>query len=193
MTNMISALNISDWITVIFSTVALILSLSNFYRSQVAARAQVFIEFRRKFIGIKENLPSWYAEKNIAKCPPYKYDSSDWRPIEVYWQHSFDEWFISQKLDEKVLGRLWRLFYRDAIGNALKIIPLRFAISKISHSQTEFGAYSKEFREVLDSVWKNSEPDKHINICDGFDCSYCHPFQQSDSKPSKSLRNRKSK
>ena len=106
-----AVLKISDWIAVIFSAAALILSLIAFLRSQVAARAMVFLELRKQFLDIKANLPNWYAKEDMDKWPPYDYDSDDWRPLETYWQHTFNEWFITQKLDSLVLNRLWRLFY----------------------------------------------------------------------------------
>lgn len=173
-----TSFGISDGITIIFSTLALSLSMLSFIRSQVAARAQTFKELRSEFARIKEKLPSWYAGEDFSENNPYDFDSSEWRPIEVYWQHSFDEWFITQKVDKQALGRLWSLYYEDTIGKALEIKALRLSISQITHLKSEFGPYNDEYREVLNSIWRKNSPERR-NICDGFECSFPHPERNS--------------
>ena len=169
-----TALGISDWLTIFFSTIALSISTVAYFRSQVTARAQTYKELRNEFSEIKEKLPDWYRDNDISKYLPYDSDSSVWRPIEVYWQHSFDEWFITQKVDKQVLGRLWSLYYQDTIRKALEIKSLRLSISQITHLKSEFGPYNDEFREVLNTIWRKNSPERK-NICDGFECSYPHP------------------
>jgi hypothetical protein len=144
----------------------------------------VFLELRKQFLDIKANLPNWYAKEDMDKWPPYDYDSDDWRPLETYWQHTFNEWFITQKLDSLVLNRLWRLFYRDAIKAALEFRPLRFMATRLTHSQSEFGIYCRVFREELDELWRKSRPGERRNICDGFECKECNSACQETTATS---------
>ncbi len=168
-----SSISVIESISIILAAGAFVISFIAFLRSQAAARAQTFLEFRKRFLEIKTQLPEWFIKKSKNDCPKYSSGSMDWRPIGRYWQNAFDEWLITTKIDKRVLGRLWRLFYRDAIRSGLTHTPLRYAVSQLTHGESEFGNYRLEFRKELDELWRELKGKGYKSICDGFECEHC--------------------
>lgn len=95
----------------------------------------------------------------------------------------FDEWFLTKKLDKQVLGKLWSKFYREAIKSGLRHKPLRYAVSRYTHGDAEFGGYREEFRNILNEIWCE-EPNRK-SICDGFKCDICLKNDKSTEKEQK--------
>lgn len=177
-----SGASVPDWVSAAIAIGALIVAVFAFFHSRAAARTQVFLEFRKRFIEIKAALPDWYTDVDMAKWPAYDPSaSSGWRPIERYWQNAFDEWFITTVVDRRVLGRLWWLFYRDAIRSGLQHKALRLAASRLTHGNLEFGGYRDGFRRVLDELWRDADVQRNRTICDDFQC--CVPCNTTQALP----------
>lgn len=56
--------DLPEWITVFFSAIAIIISVTAFLRSKTAAKSEVFIELRYRFIEIFDKLPDDYKSKS---------------------------------------------------------------------------------------------------------------------------------
>ena len=131
--------------SVVVSIMAFGLSWSADARAKVAARAQLFLTLRTRFLSVIENLPPTFRDPN--------WDASDkeGRSAAIrYWHHAFDEWFVTNCLDEKLMRNLWDQYYSEAVLSGQGIIP-------------------KTALSVLDLSVITNQPDKLVD-------HLCHTF-----------------
>ena len=90
--NLISALAATG--ALVIAVLAYVVSKRADDRIKVVAKTQVYLALRSRFLEVLEQLPPSYADP-------------DWEPRTAeevasatrYWQHTFDEWYVSRKLD----------------------------------------------------------------------------------------------
>jgi len=94
------------------------------WHAQVVVRAQTYLDLKCRFLRISKDLEA------VLSDPPSREDFRAWhrRWLPTYHcrQRAFDEWFLTQKLDRRVLGALWSNYYRGAAESALKHEESRF-------------------------------------------------------------------
>src|ERR1700745_1295631 len=84
-------------------------------RSKVAARAQLFLDLRTQFLKILEDLPPSYADPDWHATDP------DRRAAAIrYWHHAFDEWYLTQCLNKRLMSQLWDQYYSSAMLAGLR-------------------------------------------------------------------------
>ena len=96
-------------ITLAFGLVQLRAAILNRFNAQVGA----FKQMRESFALVRADLPPDFCR--LTELPQ---TGKDMQILQRYWQHAFDEWFITQKLHPWTLGTLWRDYYREAILHA---------------------------------------------------------------------------
>jgi len=157
---------VSDWLALAVSLAAFLVAAMSYVKSSAATRAQVFLEFRKRFSDLKASIPAWYG----APAIPDDVSVEDLRAAELYWQNAFDEWFVTNKLERWHLRRLWNRFYRGTLTRALGNRALRQVAANLTHGGQEFGDHQDEFRATLNALCWNaySEP-----LCGKQSCPKC--------------------
>jgi hypothetical protein len=78
--------------------------------SRFNVQVDVFQKLRNAFVLLSPKLPrQFWAQQELPD------DYEELCAMQRYWYQSFDEWFITQVLHPKTLGRLWKTYYRDSI------------------------------------------------------------------------------
>jgi len=55
----------NQWLAVAVSLAAFVVAAMSYVKSSVAVRAQVFLEFRKRFSELKGSIPAWYSASTI--------------------------------------------------------------------------------------------------------------------------------
>lgn len=72
----------------------------------------------------------------------------------AYWHHSFDEWYSTIKLRQKLERELWDEYFSYQIVSGLKHGALREAYSYVSKFDRELGGpYRQEFCDVVERCY----------------------------------------
>jgi len=153
-------------VSLIFSACALILSWRSDSRSQIAARAQLFMSLRTRFLKVLEDLPPEYSDP--------KWDASDPLHREAanrYWHNAFDEWYVTTRLHAGLMRPLWDQFYSKAILAGLGHNGLRKTLIEMRKQDRALAGLWKEFRGVLDRLWATDHP-RNGTTCQGVDCNH---------------------
>jgi len=164
----------ANFITAVGAIAALPVSIAATYismradaRSKVAAKTQVYLALRSRFIEVHEQLPASYSDQG-------------WRPVTEaekgavarYWHHAFDEWYITTRLDHALLSSLWRDFFSGAVLSGLGHNGLRAHFVN-DRGRSEHDSMWKQFSEVIERQWRASHLDASVK-CDGFACQHSH-------------------
>lgn len=152
----------------IVSGFALLISRRADARAKFAARTQIYLTLRSRFLEIYERLPPSYQDPS-------------WRPTSQaekaaanrYWQHAFDEWYITKHLDPALLGSLWNDFFAGALRSGLRRDGLRFYFSEIRHSRAQNDSNWGKFAAEVEQAWLSTHQDK-ADPCKGFCCEARH-------------------
>lgn len=150
---------------ILISVAAFVLSCIALFTTASVARAQFYLELRKRFDEVNKKLP--------RRPPgPNDYHDTDWRPtpekdtedfksIERYWYHTFDEWFTTKVLPRWPFRRMWTVFFERAIFEGLKNTPIRHVLyCMIVAKHTSFSGHSKEFLDDMAAVYKKYTRDK---------------------------------
>ena len=103
------AVAVSVWANRI-ATRALAESKSAQAHTAVSARAQVYFALRSRHWEISKSLPPGFRD---VEGQPYDFDKQreQYGLVVGYWYHAFDEWYMTRKLDQELLGELWAVSY----------------------------------------------------------------------------------
>jgi hypothetical protein len=155
-----------EWLAVAVSLAAFLVAAMSYVKSNAAARAQMFLEFRKRFSEVKVSVPDWYRESKI----PDNASPKELLAMERYWQNAFDEWFVTTKLERWHFRRLWNRFYRGTITLSLSNGALREMAAKLTHGGAEFGIHQDEFRATLNELCRRGY---NLPLCGNESCSKC--------------------
>ena len=143
-----------NWISSIIAGLAIVVASMSYAHSSATARAQIYLEFRRRFSEFKDEIPHWYDHARI----PEEATKDEKRALELYWQNAYDEWFVTQELHPHYLGKLWRGFYRGILKGALRHGVLRQVADELTGpSSSEFGDQKARFRHTLDELCRKGD------------------------------------
>lgn len=121
--------------------------------SRSSVRAVVFKDLRTSFNAFRDGLPE---------------DLRTWDPangkvdvVKRWLRHSFDEWFITQQLDNEVFGPLWTSYYRDAQKTVLGqgVIDVLEDLTVSSNVEAD-----RRFRKVLKELLKENQTAKSQTV-----------------------------
>jgi len=160
------ATSTADWLAVVVSLAAFLVAVMSHVKSSAAARAQVFLEFRKRFSELKASIPAWYNAAAIPSDAP----AAEIRAVERYWQNAFDEWFVTTRLERWHLRKLWGRFYKGTLTLALSNRALRQAAANLTHAGAEFGEHQDDFRAVLDGLCRAAYGE---TLCGNESCPKC--------------------
>lgn len=157
----------SDWLAIAISLAAFLVAAMSYLKATAAIRAEIFLDFRKRFSELKVSIPDWYNAAGIPKDVP----KGELRAVELYWQNAFDEWFVTNKLEPWNFRKLWHRFYKGILIRALSNGALREAAARLTHGSAEFGEHQDEFRTVLNALCMQAynEP-----LCGDKSCAKCN-------------------
>ncbi len=84
-------------------------------------RAKLYLDLKVKFAEIYKNLPIIYKKDTLPD------DEEDVVKLNAYWQHCFDEWYVTTILGGRYEKHLWDNYFSGAIVRALRHGALREA------------------------------------------------------------------
>ncbi len=149
-------------IAALIATAAFILSCIALYTTASVARAQLYLELRRRFAEINNQLPRRppgpkdYHDQTWHPEPDKDEDKEAFSKIEKYWYNAFDEWFTTKIIHPWPFRRLWKVFFKRAIFEGLKNDPIRYVLYRmIKDSRTSFSGRSKQFAEDLTALYSH--------------------------------------
>jgi hypothetical protein len=154
--------------SVIVALAAFWLSVRADARSRAAARTPLYLELRTRFLEVYAELPPRYSDPGWEPTSP-----EEEAAVMRYWHHTFDEWYMTNRLNEKHMRELWIKYYSSAILSGLKHRGLRKVLIKMTSRAEEFGIYWKDFRNKLTSMWKETHPGGSSE-CPGLECTTAH-------------------
>ena len=151
---------------------ALIVSVCAFWlswradtRGQVASRTTMFLNLRTRFLDVLEKLPPQYG------APDWDASSPNDRAAAIrYWHHSFDEWYVTTQLNEKLMRQLWTEYYSEAIFHGLKHNGLRRVLVEAIKADEKLAELWKDFLHELDRLWADGHP-RDGTKCNGIKCN----------------------
>jgi hypothetical protein len=86
-----------------------------------------------------------------------------------YWHHAYDEWYVTNRLDDKLLKSLWEQYYSKAVLGGLNHYGLRKTLIGMKKTNGYRAELWKDYFEELDVIWaKNHPPDG--KKCAGIEC-----------------------
>lgn len=152
--------------SLVVSIAALFLSLRSNHRAQITTRAQLFLNLRSRFLEVLQNLPENYADPNWVATT-----ANDRAAAFKYWHHTFDEWYITNKLDRRLMFKLWESFYCNAILEGLRHTGLRKTLISMMQQGQGLPQYFPEFESELQRIWSKSHQDNNSK-CSGLECDH---------------------
>ena len=117
-------------------------------RAATLARTQMFLELRTRFLEV------------FRQLPPFDKPASDYTPeqkaaVLAYWHHTFDEWYVTHRLNRKELKKLWDDFYAPAVLAGMRHPGLREVLFQMIDAADEFGEYRRGFGAAMKSLWES--------------------------------------
>jgi len=138
----ISSQPVPSWFTPLILLVSVSISLVSLRLALLASRAETFRNLRVAFNKLRDDLPDRFWLETRMPAEPRHFDA-----MVKYWQFAFDEWFITQRLNPKVFGKLWRAYYSEVITVSCKSPTMVAALF-----QAAVGACGEADRAFLDLV-----------------------------------------
>lgn len=159
--------------SLVVSVAAIYLSIRSNHRAQVTTRTQIFLTLRTRFLEVLQTLPDNYAD------PDWSASTAEDKAAAIrYWHHTFDEWYITNKMNRRLMFDLWRSFYSKAILDGMKHNGLRMTLVSMVQQGPGLPQYFPEFANELRRIWSQGHPEDGSK-CLGFECEHrvqtgCH-------------------
>jgi triacylglycerol esterase/lipase EstA (alpha/beta hydrolase family) len=152
--------------SLIVSITAIYLSIRSNHRAQVTTRAQIFLALRTRFLEVLQALPDNYVDADWSASTP-----EDKAAAIRYWHHTFDEWYITNKMNRRLMFDLWQSFYSIAILDGMKHKGLRMTLMSMVQQGPGLPQHFPEFANELHRIWSQGHPEDG-SVCPGFECEH---------------------
>lgn len=164
-------------VSTIIALIALVFSILADARSNATTRMQLYLELKTRFLEVFGNLPPKFSDANWKPA-----NKNDEIKVKKYWHHSFDEWYITNKLNKRYMKGLWEKYYSSAILAGLKHNGLRkVCVTMLNEKEKEFGHYTREFENELTMMWKKTHRGGSSK-CEGLECTGDHDKAEQEQK-----------
>lgn len=143
--------NMRDWIQALTGCVVVFSAYLSWRTARIArstVQVDVFQKLRTAYILLRPKMPRrFWAQQKL----PDNYEQLC--AMESYWYQSYDEWYVTQILHPKTLGRLWKTYYRDSILEN-RHSPVMIAALIHTSQETKAKYYGRFFRVVVYRWWR---------------------------------------
>jgi hypothetical protein len=119
-------------------------------RAAALARTQMFLELRTRFLDVYHRLPSF---DKVAS----HYTPEETSAVLAYWHHVFDEWYVTNHLNQRHMKGLWNDFYAPAILAGMRHTGMREVLFRMIDAEDQFGEYRRGFGDAMKELWKSQE------------------------------------
>jgi hypothetical protein len=119
-------------------------------RAAALARTQMFLELRTKFLDVYQRLPSF-------DKPASDYTPKQRAAVLAYWHHTFDEWYVTNHLNQKHMKKLWDEFYAPAVLAGMRHEGFRMVLFGMIDAEDDFGEYRRNFGDAMKQLWGSRE------------------------------------
>ncbi len=164
-----NALEPDVWIAAASVTVAMlafILTCGADARSHIVARTQMYVALKTRFLQVHEDLSPNYADPNWEATDPKEIVA-----VQRYWYHALDEWYVSVRLNNRLMRPLWDDYYSAAILGALRHNGLRHVLIGMTREAPNLPEFWQDFRRQVDELWKGQHPSDGAT-CRGIECDH---------------------
>jgi hypothetical protein len=117
--------------------VALGLAIRSDRRSRQVLKVQIYLQLRSRFLDIY---------RALGRLDDANADEVELKLArQAYWHHSWDEWYIANRLAPTEFSTLWDQFFATAARPGYEHPALRVTFDDLaSNSDTGFGAYAQD-------------------------------------------------
>ncbi|MBM2614258.1 hypothetical protein JIG36_01650 [Actinoplanes sp. LDG1-06] len=138
--------------SLLIALIAVILAIRTDRRSREVLKIQTYLSLRSRFIELLQKLGE------LEDTRPA--DDPELRLARVaYWHHSWDEWYLSERLSRAEFGGMWDGFFSKAMLAGLRHSALRQTLDDLRASdQAGFGSWAQEFIAEVERLEKASSP-----------------------------------
>lgn len=113
--------------------------------AQELARVQTFVSLRNAFLPMYRELGSDPQSPSRSRISA--------QDSKAYWQHVFDEWFVSKHLAPKTYGALWDDFFAGVTAVGMRDPDIRRSFEEMSLVKGRFGKYTEEFLSAIQPIY----------------------------------------
>ena len=150
----------------VVSACAFVMSWNAESRGRTAARTQMFLDLRTRFLDVLEKLPPRYREPDWLATDPEE------RAAAIrYWHNAFDEWYVTRRLNDRLMRQLWDGFYSTALVAGLGHTGLRKTLIEMAGKDVPLAELWSDFRCELDALWARRHP-QDGSRCKGIECDH---------------------
>lgn len=143
-------------IALIISIVAIVFTGLEYKRAERVNKVSDYLHLREQFYDTIKNIKSEYKTGKLKSVPA---DSPDWNAIARYWYFTFDEWYVTEHLNDSDLKELWSNYYEKVIVEAGKIPAYRQVACTLINNQFQKNKLQQEYAEVLKRMLKEGNPE----------------------------------
>lgn len=145
-------------------------------RAQTAARTEVYLSLRTRFMSLHAALPHDYGDPGWEPR-----DKAEREAATRYWYHAFDEWYVTTQIDRPVLGSLWTGFFEDAVLSGVRRRGLRLQLVELMTRRADYDALWNTFAREVAAGWARTHP-AGSGRCAGLGCRI--PHREPSPRPS---------
>ncbi len=151
-------------ISTVIAAIAMIISLagalSSFWFSYQSMRNAASVNKVNVILSLREEF------NKISEKIDYRYKSEKWNKAEIlppeqnkaihdYWFFTFNEWYITNKLNDSQLKELWDDYYSTVIFETMKKPAYRDVLCEIIGNSFSRNKLQAEYGNVLDNIYSN--------------------------------------
>jgi 6-pyruvoyl-tetrahydropterin synthase len=114
-------------------------------------KTQIFMELRKSYLDVISNLDHRYIN---ADWDPRNEDSEIIIALRDYWYQTFNEWYVTNILNEGKYADLWTSFYEKAVSGGLKNKPLRIIGCELFNGGSTFSGFKNEFKREIKRIYE---------------------------------------
>jgi hypothetical protein len=132
-------------ISALAALAAALIACWQIYESRKVAEAQTYLELRQRYTTIAYKLDEHDESAPLAE------NTQQWRDFTRYWYVSFDEWYVTRKLD--IFPDLWETYYSEVFVRALKKPNTKIVFCKLRAKDFSEGVRG-EFADAVEQTYK---------------------------------------
>lgn len=113
-------------------------------------RTQIFMELRKSYLEVLSRLDARYHDED---WDPRNEEQKYQNPLKDYWYQTFNEWYVTNILNEGKYKSLWTDFYAKAVIGGLRNKPIRIIGCDLFNGASTFSGYKQQFKTEIKRIY----------------------------------------
>lgn len=114
-------------------------------------KTQIFMELRKSYLEVLSRIDHRYINHD---WDPRSESPDIIIPLRDYWYQTFNEWYVTNKLNNTKYVDLWNNFYERAVAGGLKNRPLRIIGCELFNGGSSFSGFKNEFKREIKRIYE---------------------------------------